>query len=174
MNLAPRRIEGFDISNTMGNQSVASMVVWEDGQMKKADYRRFKIRPVDGSPDDYAALGEVLAREARVGHRNGVDPVLGRPARCGSGVCIQARAGVVAGGDDDHRSSRDLRGGKLALRDRDGVESRTELPTTAVRSRYAILTLKNPERFHSLADLATAGILNIEFADGVRMNLRED
>ena len=33
---APRRIEGFDISNTMGNQSVASMVVWEDGQMKKS------------------------------------------------------------------------------------------------------------------------------------------
>jgi len=36
--IAPRRIEGFDISNTLGNQSVASMVVWEDGQMKKADY----------------------------------------------------------------------------------------------------------------------------------------
>ena len=40
---APRRIEGFDISNTMGNQSVASMVVWEEGRMKKSDYRRFKI-----------------------------------------------------------------------------------------------------------------------------------
>ena len=50
LDIAPRRIQELsDISNTMGNQSVASMVVWEDGQMKKADYRRFKIQTVDGS-----------------------------------------------------------------------------------------------------------------------------
>jgi excinuclease ABC subunit C len=58
---APRRIEGFDISNTMGNQSVASMVVWEDGQMKKADYRRFKIQTVIGA-NDFASMQEVVAR----------------------------------------------------------------------------------------------------------------
>lgn len=58
---APRRIEGFDISNTMGDQSVASMVVWEDGQMKKADYRRFKIRTVTGA-NDFASMKEVVAR----------------------------------------------------------------------------------------------------------------
>ena len=58
---APRRIEGFDISNTMGNQSVASMVVWEDGQMKKADYRRFKIQTVVGA-DDFASMKEVVTR----------------------------------------------------------------------------------------------------------------
>lgn len=58
---APRRIEGFDISNTMGNQSVASMVVWEDGQMKKADYRRFKIQTVLGA-NDFASMQEVVAR----------------------------------------------------------------------------------------------------------------
>lgn len=58
---APRRIEGFDISNTMGNQSVASMVVWEDGQMKKADYRRFKIQTVTGA-NDFASMQEVVAR----------------------------------------------------------------------------------------------------------------
>lgn len=57
----PRRIEGFDISNTMGNQSVASMVVWEDGQMKKADYRRFKIATVVGA-NDFASMQEVVAR----------------------------------------------------------------------------------------------------------------
>ena len=57
----PRRIEGFDISNTMGNQSVASMVVWEDGQMKKADYRRFKIETVVGA-NDFASMREVIAR----------------------------------------------------------------------------------------------------------------
>ena len=58
---APRRIEGFDISNTMGNQSVASMVVWEDGQMKKSDYRRFKIQTVIGA-NDFASMQEVVAR----------------------------------------------------------------------------------------------------------------
>ncbi len=58
---APRRIEGFDISNTMGNQSVASMVVWEDGQMKKVDYRRFKIQTVVGA-NDFASMKEVITR----------------------------------------------------------------------------------------------------------------
>jgi excinuclease ABC subunit C len=58
---APRRIEGFDISNTMGSQSVASMVVWEDGQMKKADYRRFKIQTVTGA-NDFASMREVVIR----------------------------------------------------------------------------------------------------------------
>lgn len=58
---APRRIEGFDISNTMGNQSVASMVVWEDGQMKKADYRRFRIQTVTGA-NDFASMKEVVSR----------------------------------------------------------------------------------------------------------------
>ncbi len=57
----PRRIEGFDISNTMGNQSVASMVVWEEGQMKKGDYRRFKIQTVIGA-NDFASMKEVVAR----------------------------------------------------------------------------------------------------------------
>ena len=58
---APRRIEGFDISNTMGNQSVASMVVWENGKMKKADYRRFKIQTVTGA-NDFASMKEVVTR----------------------------------------------------------------------------------------------------------------
>lgn len=62
---APRRIEGFDISNTMGHESVASMVVWEDGQMKKGDYRRFKIQTVIGA-NDFASMKEVVSR--RYGH----------------------------------------------------------------------------------------------------------
>src|SRR6476619_2158052 len=57
----PRRIEGFDISNTMGNQSVASMVVWEEGRMKKSDYRRFKIASVEGA-NDFASMHEVVTR----------------------------------------------------------------------------------------------------------------
>ncbi|BCA55736.1 UvrABC system protein C [Nitrospira sp. KM1] len=57
----PLRIEGFDISNTMGNQSVASMVVWEQGRMKKSDYRRFKIVTVTGA-NDFASMREVVSR----------------------------------------------------------------------------------------------------------------
>jgi len=57
----PRRIECFDISHIQGAETVASMVVWEDGQMKKSDYRKFIIRSVDGA-DDFASMREVVTR----------------------------------------------------------------------------------------------------------------
>jgi excinuclease ABC subunit C len=59
---APRRIECFDISNLQGSDIVASMVVWEDGRMKKSDYRRFIIRSVTGLPDDFQSMREVVTR----------------------------------------------------------------------------------------------------------------
>ena len=67
----PNRIEGFDISNTMGTHSVASMVVWEDGKMKKADYRRFRIKTVEGA-NDFASMHEVVKRRygGTLGPRN--------------------------------------------------------------------------------------------------------
>jgi len=55
------RIESYDISNISGYQSVASMVVYENGKQKKSDYRKFKIKWVSG-PDDYASMQEVLTR----------------------------------------------------------------------------------------------------------------
>ena len=55
------RIEAFDISNTSGFENVASMVVFEGGKPKKADYRKFKTKTVTG-PDDYASMKEVLTR----------------------------------------------------------------------------------------------------------------
>jgi excinuclease ABC subunit C len=55
------RIESFDISNTSGFESVGSMVVYEKGKPKKADYRKFKLRTIQG-PDDYASMYEVLTR----------------------------------------------------------------------------------------------------------------
>lgn len=58
---APHRIEGFDISNIMGNQSVASLVVWEDGQAKKSDYRKFRIKTVEGA-NDFASMQETVMR----------------------------------------------------------------------------------------------------------------
>ena len=57
----PRRIECFDISHIQGAETVASMVVWEDGAMKKSDYRKFQIRTVTGV-DDFASMREVLTR----------------------------------------------------------------------------------------------------------------
>jgi excinuclease ABC subunit C len=57
----PKRIECFDISHIQGAETVASMVVWEEGRMKKSDYRKFIIRSV-GGVDDFASMREVVGR----------------------------------------------------------------------------------------------------------------
>jgi excinuclease ABC subunit C len=57
----PRRIECFDISHIQGAETVASMVVWEDGAMKKSDYRKFQVKTVTGV-DDFASMREVVGR----------------------------------------------------------------------------------------------------------------
>jgi excinuclease ABC subunit C len=73
----PRRIESFDISHIQGTDTVASMVVWEAGRMKKSDYRKFIIRgengnglsgdalPVIGKNDDFASMREAVTRRYR-------------------------------------------------------------------------------------------------------------
>src|SRR5216684_4293828 len=74
----PRRIEGFDISHIQGTDTVASMVVWEDGRMKKSEYRKFIIRgeggngvssagnlPVLAQNDDFASMREAVTRRYR-------------------------------------------------------------------------------------------------------------
>src|SRR5271154_3331139 len=71
----PKRIESFDISHIQGSDTVASMVVWEDGKMKKSDYRKFIIRGSDMSPgpdktdgllrDDFASMREAVERRYR-------------------------------------------------------------------------------------------------------------
>jgi len=66
MNRIPQRIEGFDISNIQGTDAVASMVVFEDGMPKGSDYRRFKIRTVEG-PNDFAMMQEAVRRRFRKG-----------------------------------------------------------------------------------------------------------
>lgn len=70
LNLAeePKRIESFDISHMQGTDTVASMVVWENGRMKKSDYRKFIIRGEDqsaipiGQNDDFASMREAVSR----------------------------------------------------------------------------------------------------------------
>ncbi len=58
----PRRIEGFDISHFQGGETVASLVVWEEGKMRKSEYRSFNIKIAEGMPDDFASMHEAVAR----------------------------------------------------------------------------------------------------------------
>ncbi|MDE0166574.1 MAG: excinuclease ABC subunit UvrC [Bryobacterales bacterium] len=60
----PERIECFDISHIQGSDTVASMVVWENGRMKKGDYRKFIIKTVDGI-DDFSSMREAVTRRYR-------------------------------------------------------------------------------------------------------------
>lgn len=60
----PVRIECFDISHIQGAETVASMVVWEKGDMKKADYRKYKVKTVSGV-DDFASMREIIQRRYR-------------------------------------------------------------------------------------------------------------
>lgn len=63
-----KRMEAFDISNISGFQTVASMVVFEKGKARKRDYRKFRLKTIEG-PDDYASMEEVLTRRFRHGQR---------------------------------------------------------------------------------------------------------
>ncbi|UKI41084.1 MAG: hypothetical protein L6V95_13510 [Candidatus Melainabacteria bacterium] len=58
----PSLVECFDISHIQGTNTVASMVVFENGIKKKSAYRKFKIKTVVGKPDDFASMSEVVQR----------------------------------------------------------------------------------------------------------------
>lgn len=73
----PRRIECFDISHLGGTGTVASCVVFEDGRPKKSEYRTFKIQSVEGKPDDFESMREVISRRyGRLLEENGPWPSL--------------------------------------------------------------------------------------------------
>lgn len=58
----PERMECFDISHTQGIETVASMVVFENGQPTRSEYRRFKLKTVQGKPDDFKSMAEIMER----------------------------------------------------------------------------------------------------------------
>lgn len=58
----PERMECIDISHTQGSETVASMVVFEDGKPAKKEYRRFKLKTVQGKPDDFKSMAEIMER----------------------------------------------------------------------------------------------------------------
>ena len=91
----PTRIEGYDISTTQGVQSTGSMVVFVKGSPRKSDYRRFRIRSVEGM-DDYAALQEVLERRFR---RMAIEKELAKqPGGKKSSWCILPDLVLIDGG----------------------------------------------------------------------------
>jgi excinuclease ABC subunit C len=90
----PRRIECFDISHIQGAETVASMVVWEDGKMNKSAYRKFKMKTVAGV-DDFASMREVVQRRYRR-IRDGHEGKLGKePATMPSLVLIDGGLGQL-------------------------------------------------------------------------------
>lgn len=70
----PERMECFDISHTQGIETVASMVVFEHGRPAKKEYRRFKLKTVQGKPDDFKSMAEIMGR--RYGERDWPEPDL--------------------------------------------------------------------------------------------------
>lgn len=88
--VAPHRVECFDISNTMGAQSVASMVVWENGRMKKAEYRRFRIKTVEGA-NDFASMHEVVKRR----YGGTLATTIGKVLPCPDLIVIDGGAGQL-------------------------------------------------------------------------------
>jgi excinuclease ABC subunit C len=74
----PTRIECFDISHIQGSDTVASMVVWEDGKMRKSEYRKFIVRTVEGV-DDFASMREVVGRRYKRVQEGRRDNLEGRP-----------------------------------------------------------------------------------------------
>ena len=96
----PRRIECFDISNIQGSDTVASMVVFVDAKSRKSEYRKFKIRTVEG-PDDFASMREVVDRRySRLAEDGGVVPDLimvdGGKGQLSSAVEVLQRLGFNA------------------------------------------------------------------------------
>jgi excinuclease ABC subunit C len=65
LEVEPRRVECFDISNIQGSDVVASMVVFEEGLPKKSDYRKFRVRGIGGVADDFASMRDVVGRRYR-------------------------------------------------------------------------------------------------------------
>ncbi len=100
----PNRIECYDISHIQGTNTVASMVVFQNGLPKKSAYRKFKIKTTEGKPDDFLSMKEVLSRRlARLGQKNWEKPDLiiidGGKGQLSSVMQIVQEMGVKTGKD---------------------------------------------------------------------------
>ena len=121
----PERIECFDISHIQGAETVASMVVWEKGAMKKADYRKFQVKTVTGV-DDFASMREIVTRRYSK-FANGAQPT-GKDATLPSLVLIDGGLGQL------HAAAAALQ--ELGL---------TTLPLASIAKREEIIYLHGQE-----------------------------
>jgi excinuclease ABC subunit C len=140
---APRRIECFDISHTMGEGTVASCVVCVDGAMKKADYRRFNIAGIEPG-DDYAAMRQVLSR---------------RYEKVAAGDSIAPDLILIDGGKGQHRMAREVLdelglGHLVSVGIAKGEERRPGLETLFVHGRGEPLQLPpDHSGFHLIQEI---------------------
>ena len=100
----PNRIECYDISHIQGTNTVASMVVFQNGLPKKSAYRKFKVKTTEGKPDDFLSMKEVLSRRlARLGQKNWEKPDLiiidGGKGQLSSVMQIVEEMGIKTGKD---------------------------------------------------------------------------
>jgi excinuclease ABC subunit C len=121
----PMRIEGYDISNTQGSAPVGSMVVTENGEATKAEYRRFKVRWHPESPNDFAMMHEVITRRLRA-YLDGDEKFAKLPDL----IMIDGGKGQLA----------------AALKARDDL--RLSVPMVGLAKRHEILYV--PEKIHSV------------------------
>ena len=154
------RVEAYDISNISGFQTVGSMVVFEKGRPKRSDYRKFRIRGVQGA-DDYASMEEVLTR--RLSHyENYPDLIMMDGGRCQVNIALKVMqqlnievpvCGMVK--DDKHRT-RGIYFHNIELpidRDSEGFRLVTRIQDEA--HRFAIeyhRSLRSKEQVHSVLD----------------------
>jgi len=103
----PRRIECFDISNIQGAEAVGSMVVFEDGRPKKEDYRRFRIRTVEG-PNDFAMMAEVIGRRYRRGLKERQEMGAGAEAPPPPKFAVMPDLIIVDGGKGQLSAAREV------------------------------------------------------------------
>jgi excinuclease ABC subunit C len=99
LEMEPRRIECFDISNIQGSDIVASMVCFEEGLPRKSEYRKFRVRGLGTAPDDFAAMREVVGRRYRRRLEEGKDlPDLilidGGPGQLSAATAALAELGI--------------------------------------------------------------------------------
>ena len=141
----PRRIECFDISHIQGTETVASLVVWEDGQMNKQAYRKYKIKTVTGV-DDFASMNEVLTRR----YRRLLDEIKETDNRA-----VQNRASATAPGapgpDSGTWESKNAHQGKGALKGHDFSRAgNAPNASRALAPEKAASTSKEPKTLPSL------------------------
>jgi len=102
----PWRIEGFDISNTQGTESVGSMVVFERGMPKNQDYRRFKIKTVEG-PNDFASMQEVIRRRFSRALKEQADAKSGKLAEEKAKFAVIPDLVIIDGGKGQLNAARE-------------------------------------------------------------------